>query len=604
MSFCANVLTYLNKRSYGINNECLHIVNAICISDSSDISHKFVSAIIKYYVFEDSGELTNVTQQFCEYCIIGNKTLDRLFSLFGSVFQPIKMILFNDKNELFDVKCNLLTLLNFFVKTGHFNDQMVEDERFIYNIFELLKFDELFVNTSILLETILDKRSSVVDITILPFLFNSLNKSYLHLGVFLSVMNYLIHTNSTDKHIVEKNVQYFVEHRIIQKVISLLSLSTFDLAVIYLLQNGYIDEDSQLISSFNERCPLEIETYPDIDITFKGVQGTYAADIVSNILFVLSSIVDKLDEESQLTVMEKIRIDDVVYGLYESIDVETLPPNYSRSSENAFHSLFSQFLRFVSVLSSNLLVGKKNGSEMVNSMISDIGNDKIDHSFLIPLITSIEIIARGCNVKQREVIGTEKGLIGLLVSMIMDRSIEIKTSHIIYDLLGVLIRRSSTNTLTLISNIQVPLEILFANCSNYCVETSVFFRNLILNIIVDKIELDTEQKIKDKTETSIRNAIPTFFKKTIEFINREGITSYTTCCMNTSILILGIYSTNMKEIYQQWKNKKELKKEVEKVKVLFMKKYYNANRLKKLCDVTATSKQLWNSGLQTPVIED
>ncbi|BFU18599.1 hypothetical protein EHI8A_069230 [Entamoeba histolytica HM-1:IMSS-B] len=604
MLFSANVLTYLNERSYGINNNYLPIVSAVCKSDSSDISHEFVSAIINYCVFEDSSELTNITQQFCEYCIIGNKTLDRLFSLFGLVFQPIKMVLFNDKNELFDVKRNFLILLNFFVKTGHFNDQMVEDERFIYNIFELLKFDELFVNTSVLLETLLDKRSDVIDITILPFLFDSLNKSYLHLGVFLSVMNYLIHTSSEDECVIEKNIHCFVEHGVIQKVISLLSLSTLDLAIIYLLQNGCIDEDDQLISSFNEHCQLEIETYPDIDIIFKDIQGTYAADIVSNILFVLSSIIDKLDDESQLITMKNIRIDDVVYGLYESIDVETLPPNYSGSSENVFHSLFSQFLRFVSVLSSKLLVGKKSGSEMINSMISDIGNDEIDHSFLIPLITSIEIIARGCNVKQREVIGTERGLIGILVSMIMDRSIEIKASHIIYDLLGVLIRRSSTNTLTLISNIQFPLETLFDKCSNYCVETSVFFRNLILNIIVDKIELGTEQKIKDITEASIRNAIPTFFKKTIEFINREGITSYTTCCMNTSIIILGIYSTNMQEIYQQWKNIKELEKEVEKVKVLFMKKYYNATRLKKLCDATATSKQLWESGLNTPVIED
>ena len=99
---------------------------------------QFIQACCHYLLHEDSSLLKNTTHFFVENTVVGNKDFHKISSIFGSSFPFIKQILFDNNNDIIDQKNEFLYLLKFFVKTGYFDDLLVNDDEFIKNLFGLL----------------------------------------------------------------------------------------------------------------------------------------------------------------------------------------------------------------------------------------------------------------------------------------------------------------------------------------------------------------------------------------------------------------------------------------------------------------------------------
>ena len=590
-----NILSYIQNNSYSQNKHTTNqLINLILKSNSSkqeNIENDFISACLHYFIAEDSTELQEITHLFVEHCIVGKKDEYTLNTLFGNTVHLIQMILFDDNNEIYDLKKEFLSLIRFYVKTGYFDDILVDNDLFIKHTFQLLQHNELFVKTSTLLEAIFERRTKSFDITTIDSLkevFHSI--SYLHLGVFFPVMNYLIH-NGEDKETVHKNVMFLLNNKVIEKMIHMFSLSTVHLAIIYLVQNESIEESDQLVTKFKMNYHNDIEVFPEVNIHFEGIQGLYCADILTNMLFILSTMISEMETNEQKEEMiNNSSICDVMSNLYFCLDVDTMKLE-DNSQHRIFQSLFYQFVHLISSLPSSIILGSVDGLEFIDLILSDLEEDDLDNSIRQYLIGCLETIVRESTIEQKETLGTDKQFIQILLHILQHNlceSNENTSNHLIYDVLGSLLRQSQRNMKTFFSVLYCPLDIFLQQCVTHCIETSVFFRSLMLNVMHDKIDCGITG-LNDTIEQYAKQ----FFYQLLVSLNDRGISSHTTCCLNTVILIIGLFSYCMDELI--YRLNEEMKYTIRMIIDSFKMKYKSKELLKELCSITCTSEMIWES---------
>ena len=132
------MLSYLN------NIQCVagrihwyNMIETITLNEKASLSDQFVGACCRYLTENDTSLLKETTHLFVEQTIIGNKDVQTLLNVFGTVYPFIKMILFDDSLEIHDQKNELLVLMKFFVKTGYFDTGMGGFAKIFENFFSV-----------------------------------------------------------------------------------------------------------------------------------------------------------------------------------------------------------------------------------------------------------------------------------------------------------------------------------------------------------------------------------------------------------------------------------------------------------------------------------
>ena len=560
-------------------NECYKFVQKLNEHESNDIINEFISKSISYLQYNNDSELVKITSDLYDFCISGNKKNDYLEFLFGTVFPFVCEILFDGNDSLNEVKRMLLELLKFFIKTDLFDGYFVND-LFLERLFELLQHQELFISISTLLECIFERSELSFDLTKIKSLSNTLKSiSYLHLGVFLPVIMYLIHDNNGTE-VIKRNIELLNNHNIFIKILHLLSLSNTNLSIIYLLQNDCIEQNNHLIQHFKYNYEREIECYPEIEIQFDGIQGIYSMDVISNILFVYSLFIHSYTHKNDIiNALENTQINEVLIYLYDCIDLESI--SIDGNINHIQYRLFSQLMHLISLIPINDYM-KEEGVELLDMIISDIEEEIIDKKIKILLLKIFEMKIRDLNDEEKEIIGIERKMIKYLIEMIEENDEEMK--RLIYDCLASLIKYNEKN-MNLMIKLIGRIEIFIDKCINNIIESNVLIRSILLNIKENKLSKKKKiEKIMMKKMNKIMDNLM------INIIGKE-LNSNTICSLNTIIVINGIY----KEIIQ-----KELNDNYDKMKIiisLFTKRYSNQKEIEELSLLTNISKSIWLNGI-------
>ena len=560
-------------------NEYYKFVQKLNEHESNDIINEFISKSISYLQYNNDSELVKITSDLYDFCISGNKKNDYLEFLFGTVFPFVCEILFDGNDSLNEVKRILLELLKFFIKTDLFDGYFVND-LFLERLFELLQHQELFISISTLLECIFERSELSFDLTKIKSLSNTLKSiSYLHLGVFLPVIMYLIHDNNGTE-VIKRNIELLNNHNIFIKILHLLSLSNTNLSIIYLLQNDCIEQNNHLIQHFKYNYEREIECYPEIEIQFDGIQGIYSMDVISNILFVYSLFIHSYTHKNDIiNALENTQINEVLIYLYDCIDLESI--SIDGNINHIQYRLFSQLMHLISLIPINDYM-KEEGVELLDMIISDIEEEIIDKKIKILLLKIFEMKIRDLNDEEKEIIGIERKMIKYLIEMIEENDEEMK--RLIYDCLASLIKYNEKN-MNLMIKLIGRIEIFIDKCINNIIESNVLIRSILLNIKENKLSKKKKiEKIMMKKMNKIMDNLM------INIIGKE-LNSNTICSLNTIIVINGIY----KEIIQ-----KELNDNYDKMKIiisLFTKRYSNEKEIEELSLLTNISKSIWLNGI-------
>ncbi|ELP91248.1 hypothetical protein EIN_151750 [Entamoeba invadens IP1] len=596
-----SIIPIIQAQHYG-NFQTQTFINAMkdILQCEDTIENSFVRSVMEYRMTHNIKTIQETVTVFCEYCIVGDKTKERLWNIFGSTFSYICEILFsNDSDkELTEEKIHLMSLMRYFVKSCLFTQELVSTQYFLENIFYLMKDDRLFVSSCLLIESILEQREHTFDLENIEYIDSIIsNADTLHFGIFLIVVNYLLYEkDKSDEHIVMKNTEKLAKCGVIDRALKMLSLSSVSLAIIHLLENSCIEETDKLIANFYERCDNEMETYPDVDISFEGVQGIYACDIVSNIVFVISTILSNLDDKFAKEMLKDSDIGVVLESLYQTIGIENMQTPYRSDSENVVHLLFTQFIRLLSNIPiENIFEDVQEDGGVIGSIVEDIQFGKIDESIQVPLLTVIENISRECKEKEQIFVGKTLGVIKMATKLLCGEKNENKRS-MMYDMLGTLVRGSQENVEEFILSLEKPFGEFLSDSVEDCISSSVFFRTMMLNFVENKgfhlrNAFEKEYKI-------IQEYIPVFFRKLTNHVAKEGVDSNTMCCMNTSVLILGMKSVTIKDFLGEDYYNENFMGNLKTVVRAFVKKYPQDNNIEDLCKLTQTNHSVWYNAIR------
>ncbi|KAL7721982.1 Uncharacterized protein QTN25_000764 [Entamoeba marina] len=581
----------LRARAYGLSvTTPLNTLLSSHGNTEESIVNEFVTAVSDYDLTGDIEGLVATTAMFCEYCVIGNKTKERLWNLFGFTYPLLCRVCFMQETspEAIDCRKEAMNLLRFYVKTGLFDEQLVQNDIFVQKIFYNLSIKGLFVSSSILLEAIMEKKGSIIELHSIPNVDTILSRmDSLHVGVFLTLMNYLVFDPSTPKSsIVASNVQLLIDTGVFEKMMKLLSLSAYSLAIVHLLQNNSIDESNNLVGNFYRRYPTEVVEFPEVDIQFTGIEGTYAADVVSDILFLLTASITAVPNEQFVSICSESDLMIILASLYQSINVLEIPTPYSLDSDNIHHSLFSQFLRLLSYLPQHYLFKEDDEYEydgVLVDIMEDLTSGELHISLVKPLSSFVE----------NKLFRIQLSGVSLCVQHICSPTTDEKTKQCMYDMLGIFIKGSNANTDKMFEALTIPFSTFLTMVVEEYISSSVFFRSLVLNISGKTYGFASGSYVQQLND--LERVMPSMLNSLVTRIAVDGVNGQTICCMNTAIALLAINLSHIDEyVSLSSNNTTGFDYQVGKVCGIWKEKYPTEKRLNELCSVTQTSSELWN----------
>lgn len=635
-----NILSYkqsIQQNTYSITSKYQLYSLIDSLQSTESITQQFVEACCHYFVTNETGELPSLIHQFVEETIVGSKDKHVLYSSFGDSISFIQQLLFTSSfhseveskvesemhSDLQNEKNELLTLLKFYVSTGYFDEELVSNDMFIQNLFGLLSDSQLFIKTSVLLEHILERRQQTIDLSSIVSVKDIMKSmSYLQLGIFLPVMNHLIH-NQNDQLYIQQNCRVLRECNLFERVLKLLALSSNHLIILHLLQNEMVTQSEGIIHQFQMRYVNEIESYPEVDIDFSGVHGLYCIDISANILFILSTFISSLSStDDKVDMLKYTSLCEALSNLYLCLDIEDnthFISTTSTATRTLYQSLFYQYIHLLSCIPSTILLNTADGLDLVELLLLDLEDNDIHQTVKYQFIGVLESIVRESTVEEKETLGSDKNLIHILLHFLefhFERNEQNENSqqnetvslHLVYDLLGSLIRRSSRNMTELFTQLHCSFHEFIQTCHDNCITTSVFFRSLLLNILYDDI-VGVTNTLDNTLDNCLNNSLDIkevmkeeaiiFCFNLLNELSHQGITSHTTCCINTLMVILGIFSSLslQSQLLQHLQQSQHYMETLQSLLSFFITKYSLDTHLNDLCSITQTSSSLWISSM-------
>ncbi|ELP83507.1 hypothetical protein EIN_377620 [Entamoeba invadens IP1] len=559
--------TFIRSRSYG-----MHIQS--CFYNIHEMTDCFIFAVEEHV---EKGETTilNVVPSFCQWVVDGDKTKIRLWEIIGKTFSSIWALSTCKCGKCEKSQINMLWLLRFLVSSEVFKNSLYSEPIKIL-CFDFIKNRNLFVRTCLLLEQLID-----TDGVVMTFddefcqLLSSLD--LVDTGVALGIIIKTL-TKKTERN--REDAKNLLKYGIVNKILKLLSLSTYSLAIIHLLQNSCISEKDEAVKKVRNNVENESKTYPEVDLTFTTTQGVHSADVVSDVLFFLMILFDLISQKKAIKLVKESEMTIAMIQLHDSIDIDSLPDGYTPLSQHPLHALFGQYIHFISMLPKEDIM--KNG--MIDIAMDDISQAK--ECFKAPLFSFVEAVVRECNLQEKIYIGKTCGAIKSAISMLYGKMN--CDTHVIFDALGCLIRKNEENSKELIECIPESFDKFLKRCERECVSSCVLLRSLLLNILFDKSGGNAMQQY----QKIVNEMMPNIFKQLVDHLKANGVNGHTACCLNTIVLILGIHP-NVDLFIQNVNNTKIYFEEINKLVQTFEKRYTKDDQIEVLLEITMTTKKLW-----------